>query len=151
VTPLSPQEKSLSAEAGSPSPPPVMNPQLQQIMSQPSKIGLSQDQNIPIKTKPAAVAPSGILVPSSEHPNVISGMVTDLQGKIIDNAIIEIKDKNHKPVRALKTNKLGQFAIATSLKEGQYIIEVDKDGYQFEPVIVQAQGEIIPPVLIKAK
>jgi hypothetical protein len=78
-------------------------------------------------------------------------MVTDLQGKIIDNAIIEIKDKNHKPVRALKTNKLGQFAIATSLKEGQYIIEVDKDGYQFEPVIVQAQGEIIPPVLIKAK
>ena len=78
-------------------------------------------------------------------------MVTDDQGKIVDNAIIEIKDEYNKPVRAFKTNKLGQFAIATALNNGIYIIEIEKQGIVFDQVSFEASGQIIPPIAIKAK
>ena len=84
-------------------------------------------------------------------PNIFVGMVLDNQGKILADVIIEIRDKAGFPVRALKANKLGQFRIATPLKNGTYEIELEKEGYQFDIIKLEAKGEIIEPMEIKAK
>lgn len=83
--------------------------------------------------------------------NVIVGQVVDPDGKIVEGAILEIKDEEGRPVRALKTNKLGHFMIATSLLDGRYTILAEKNGLVFEPISFDAKGEVIPPIAIWAK
>lgn len=83
--------------------------------------------------------------------NVVVGQVIDKEGKIVEAAIIEIKDKEGLPIRALKTNKLGHFMIVTPLSIGTYEILTEKEGLTFEPISIEARGAIIPPMAIKAK
>lgn len=84
-------------------------------------------------------------------PNVLAGMVFSSDGRIIDNAIVEIRDQQGFPVRALKTNRLGQFTIATPLPNGAYELDVEKEGFRFDILKIEARGEIIAPIEIKAK
>ncbi len=84
-------------------------------------------------------------------PNTIVGQVLDANGKIVEGAIMEIKDIAGRPVRAFKTNKLGHFMIVTPLMNGQYEIMTEKDGLNFEAVTFEAKGEIIPPIAIRGK
>lgn len=84
-------------------------------------------------------------------PNTIVGQVMDSKGKIIEGAILEIKDMAGRPVRALRTNKAGHFIIVTSLTNGQYELITEKEGYEFEPVSFTTEGKIIPPIAIRAK
>ena len=84
-------------------------------------------------------------------PNIISGMVFDKNGEIVEGAILEIRNMKGIPVRALKTNKLGQFIIATPLENGQYEMEIEKEGLNFDIIKFEAKGEIIPPFEIRAK
>jgi len=84
-------------------------------------------------------------------PNIISGMVFDKNGDIVEGAILEIRNMEGLPVRALKTNKLGQFIIATPLENGQYEIEIEKEGLSFDIIKFEAKGELIPPFEIRAK
>jgi len=84
-------------------------------------------------------------------PNTIVGQVVEPDGKIVEGAILEIKDQEGRPVRALKTNKLGHFMIVTSLVNGKYEMTTEKEGLSFEPVTFEARGEIIPPIGIWAK
>ena len=72
-------------------------------------------------------------------------------GKIIEAAILEIKDASGRPVRAVKTNKLGHFLIVTPLQEGIYEIISEKEGFEFNDVSFEAKGDIIPPIAIRAK
>lgn len=85
------------------------------------------------------------------HPNILAGMVLDHQGMIVENAIIEIRDQKGLPVRAVKTNKLGQFTIATPLASGIYELEIEKNGLSFDILKLETKGEIIPPIEIRAK
>lgn len=96
------------------------------------------DQNLPFPSTPTT-------------PNTAVGMVLDKDNKIIENAIIEIRDPNGTPVRATKTNKLGQFISTTPLKNGIYQLQVDKDGYEFNLVSLELKGQILPPLKIQAK
>ena len=84
-------------------------------------------------------------------PNVIVGQVMDTAGKIIEGAILEIKDSMGHAVRALRSNKLGHFMTVTPLPNGSYNIEIDKEGFQFEPFRFDAKGEVMPPIAIKAR
>lgn len=102
-------------------------------------------------TKAARFAPEAAPPGPPEIPNVIVGQVLDASGKIIENVILEVRDSAGRPVRALKTNKVGHFAIVTSLKEGIYEIETEKEGLVFDKVHFEAKGEIIPPIEIRAK
>jgi len=86
-----------------------------------------------------------------EYPNILVGQVMDITGKIIEGAILEIKDSGGRPVRALKTNRAGHFMIVTPLANGEYQIFTEKDGLEFDPVSVQPTGEIISPIAIKSK
>jgi len=83
--------------------------------------------------------------------NTVVGQVMDMDRKIIEGAILEIKDLNGRPVRALKSNKAGHFIIVTPLANGKYEISIEKDGFTFEPVSFETKGEIIPPIAIKGK
>lgn len=83
-------------------------------------------------------------------PNVLVGMVFDTNGKIVDGAIIEIRDSQGNPVRAFRTNKLGQFRIVTPLPNDTYEIEIDKTDLKFDIIKLQLNGDLVKPIEIKA-
>jgi len=84
-------------------------------------------------------------------PNVLVGMVLEPEGNIIEGAIIEIRDVEGSPVRALRSSRLGQFMIATPLPNGTFEIETEKEGYQFDLIKITLSGTIVPPIEIRAK
>jgi hypothetical protein len=81
--------------------------------------------------------------------NTIVGQVMDMDRKIVEGAILEIKDSTGRPVRALKSNKAGHFIIVTPLANGKYEVTTEKEGFKFEPVSFEGKGEMIPPIAIK--
>ncbi len=83
-------------------------------------------------------------------PNVIVGMATDGEGKIVDGVIVEIQDTHGNPTRVIKTNALGQFKISTPLANGTYLLIAEKEGYIFDRVNIDLDGEIVEPVRIIA-
>ena len=97
-------------------------------------------------TKIATPAKGAVLTP--EAPNVIMGVVKDPRGNPLPNILVEVKDSEDNPVRAFKTNGLGQFASATPLSNGTYTIylEDSKNQQKFDAVKFDAIGEIIPPI-----
>jgi len=84
-------------------------------------------------------------------PNIVVGQAVDADRKIIEGAIMEIKDSSGRPIRALKSNKLGHFTIVTPLDNGRYDIVTEKDGFEFSPVSFEATGELIPPILVQGR
>ena len=112
--------------------------------------------NLPEQPKPlqaTAKAEFGeIPMPETpDTPNIIVGMITSQEGKMVENAIIEIQDTEGNPVRALRTNQLGQFRTATPLVDGRYLIIPEKEGFQFDIIEVSVQGKVVSPLKIKAK
>lgn len=87
----------------------------------------------------------------TSFPNVLSGIVTDSLGNYIEGAIVVAHDKQGLPVRALKSNKLGQFVAATPLPNGEYSISVEKDDLIFDRVAIIFNNEVLPPILVAAK
>ena len=85
------------------------------------------------------------------YPNVVVGQVVDDTRKIVEGAIMEIRDEVGRPVRAIRSNKLGHFVTVTPLDPGKYQIATEKDGYQFYPVSFEAAGALIPPILVEGK
>ncbi|MEK7166642.1 MAG: PrgI family protein [Patescibacteria group bacterium] len=88
----------------------------------------------------------------TSYPNVITGIIKDGTGIQLPGLIITVKDKDGVPVRALKTNKLGQFAASTPLANGTYLIEVEdpKNKFQFNRIEVSLSGLVLPPLEISA-
>jgi hypothetical protein len=104
------------------------------------------------KVIPPPAEPASLPIPNPpEIPNVIVGMVLNSQGKILPGAIIEIRDAEGMPVRASKTNKLGQFFIVTPLQDGDYEIETEYPEEIFDIIKLKTEGKIIPPLKIQAK
>ena len=83
-------------------------------------------------------------------PNLITGIIKDSRGNILSNILVEIKDKDGNPVRAFKTNNLGQFASATPLLNGVYtlIFEDPEEKHNFDRVEITVSGEIVLPIEI---
>ena len=109
---------------------------------------------LPAKPKAQTVDPtfaSGVVMPlSPEKPNLITGITLDKTGKILPGVILEIRDKQGLPVRALRSNKLGQFFIATPLADGIYQIQAEHSDQKFAIIKLEAKSEIIPPLKIQA-
>ena len=131
----------------------VQRPQSQ--VYPPSPLPTYQIQQSVQKKSPASVqaqfSPEAAPPSPPTQPNVVVGQVTDSYGKIIEGAILEIIDPQGRPVRALKTNRVGHFLSVTPLSNGIYKIVIEKDGYGFEPLNFEAKGATIPPIAIKAK
>lgn len=101
-----------------------------------------------VKAQPAY----GKMLPNTPTiPNVINGIVKDNKGLLLSTVVIIVKDKNDEPVRALKTNKIGQFALSTPVPNGVYTLELEKEGYEFDIIEVESNGSIMSPIEIKAR
>lgn len=87
------------------------------------------------------------------YPNIVGGVVKDTKGDILPNIIVEVKDQQGNPVRAFKTNKLGQFTASTPLANGDYTIELEdpKDAYHFDVIAIKLTGGFFQPLEIMAK
>jgi hypothetical protein len=93
-------------------------------------------------------------IPMPNRPdtaNIVVGMATNWDGKIVDGVIIEIQDEHGIPTRVIKTNSLGQFKISTPLANGRYLIIAEKEGYNFDRVNVDLSGQIVEPIKIIAQ
>ncbi len=84
-------------------------------------------------------------------PNIINGIVTDSLGNYLEGVIVVTHDRQGLPVRALKTNKLGQFLAATPLPNGMYNIVLEKDDLIFDELEIKLDGQVIPPIRVSAK
>ncbi|MEK7091099.1 MAG: PrgI family protein [Patescibacteria group bacterium] len=90
-------------------------------------------------------------VPPPEHPNLLTGLVLDPAGSYLEGVILELSDAAGLPVRALRSNKLGQFMTATPLPTGTYTLIAEKEGLHFASLTLSVKNQIIDPILIKAQ
>ncbi len=112
------------------------------------------ESTIPHKLDPAIAAQFSTTLPIPTTPtvaNLVVGMVLNDLGKIIPNALIEILDTRGETVRALKTNRLGQFFCASPLAQGQYRLKVEHPEFEFAIMEFKAENKIIPPIKISAQ
>lgn len=91
------------------------------------------------------------MIPLTDKPNVLSGQITMKDGTPVEGAIFIVRDANGIPLRALRTNKLGQFLSATPLANGRYTIEVEDEHAKFDSFAINLGGAIVAPFEIKAK
>lgn len=85
-----------------------------------------------------------------DSPNLILGIIKDSRGNVLSNVLVEVKDEAGNPVRAFKTNALGQFASATMLQNGTYIVDFEdpKGEHAFTSARLVADGTILQPLVI---
>ncbi len=81
-------------------------------------------------------------------PNIVMGIVRDPRSKTLPNILVEVVDQNNIPVRAFKTNSLGQFAAATPLADGTYKVyfEDPQKQHEFEIIQITLDGTIFNPI-----
>ena len=91
-----------------------------------------------------------MIPPKVSFPNVVNGIVRDNKGLLLSGVVMIIKDTSNEPVRALKSNKIGQFVISTPLPNGTYTLELEKEGYDFDIIQVEIRGEVMKPIEIRA-
>lgn len=84
-------------------------------------------------------------------PNVVVGQVVDETRRILEGAIMEIRDSAGRAIRAIRSNRAGHFVTVTPVDNGRYDIITDKEGYEFFPVSFEANGQIIPPILVQGR
>jgi hypothetical protein len=108
----------------------------------------------PATTTPAKAANTKLksinLPVPPRSPNLIVGVTTSKEGRLIEGAIVQVLDSAGVPARAMKTNALGQFATSTPLSPGTYRIEVEADGHTFPAQQLVINDSIIQPFEISA-
>lgn len=138
-----PQQK--VAQPAQPAPQPIQTEQPAQSLNQEAKQEPEPEPKPEPKQKQKQQKPS-----NDVNANIISGVVKDKNGKIVDSAVVIIKDKDGDAIRALKTNQLGQFRTQTPMQNGKYTIEIIKGGMKFDIIAVEATGNVISPLSIIA-
>lgn len=124
--------------------------QTEEIYQKTSKNAVPTQVTDTVVTAPIA-KPMERLPMLTSSPNVVNGIVTDTAGNLLEGVIIIVHNKDGIPVRALKTNKLGQFTGATPLPDGDYNIIFEKDSWVFNAVSLNLIGEVLPAVKIYPK
>jgi len=85
--------------------------------------------------------------------NVVTGIVKDGDQNLLPGVLVTVKDKDGMPLRALKTNRLGQFAASTPIANGTYLVEVEDPRlrFTFDRAQITLNGSIVPALEIFAK
>lgn len=86
-------------------------------------------------------------------PNVITGLVKDDTGNFLPGILVTVTNGDGIPMRALKTNKLGQFAASTQLASGTYFVEIEdpRGRFTFSRVQITLNNAVVPILEIIAK
>lgn len=98
--------------------------------------------------RPVKPAPT---ISLTDIPNVVNGAVADQRGAPMEGVIMIIKDKAGNSVRALKTNRIGQFIVSTPLENGTYYLEFELPNYEFKVYEIVLSGQVIAPMDIRGK
>lgn len=86
-------------------------------------------------------------------PNVVTGIIKDYMENYLSGVLVTVRDKDGVPQRALKTNKLGQFASSVPLPNGTYLVEVEdpRAMHVFDRAQITLTGVILPALEIISK
>lgn len=111
-------------------------------------ISLGDSKNVTPVTPEASLKAGFPELPDT--PNIVMGIVKDPRGRVMPNILVEIMDTQGIPVRAFKTNALGQFAAATPLPNGEYnvLLEDPRKQGDFEQIKITLDGTIFNPLEI---
>ncbi len=106
-----------------------------------------------VKIVSPSVAPQVGMPKLPEIANAPSGIIKSPKGQVLPGVIVEIKNQEGTPVRALKSGKLGQFSVSTPLANGTYTIHLEdpQKNFYFDIIEVPLTGKIIAPLEIFAK
>lgn len=151
---IKPPEPAVATVSPIQAPPIVQRPEPQIFKPKPKKKPITLPEKPGRPKEPSIEAKFGPTLPfpePSSQLNTLVGMVLDKNGKILENAIIEIRDSRGIPVRAFRTNKLGQFRSVTPLDDGDYEIEIEKEGFKFDILKIKLTGAVVEPLEIRAK
>lgn len=119
----------------------------QPLVASPSTINSVQVQ----KNTTAPITAQNISLPATPTvANLISGLILGADNRLIENAIVQINDSQGIPQRAVKSNPLGQFGIATPLENGKYQIEVESDNLTFPIISISCEGKVLQPIKIQS-
>lgn len=85
-----------------------------------------------------------------DTPNLIIGIIKDARGNVLSGILVDVKDKDGNPIRAFKTNVLGQFVSATPLANGTYAVDFEdpKGQNKFTSISLTADGTILQPIIV---
>lgn len=140
--------KAVSADA-----PPTIEADVDNNNIEPSGASTSLNSVIPQSfTSQESVKAENITLPATpKTPNLVSGLVLDPSGKLVENAIVQIVDEAGIPKRAVKSNLLGQFMISTPLENGSFYLEIEHDIFEFPKVSLFLDGHVFVPIKVSAK
>lgn len=87
------------------------------------------------------------------YPNIVTGITRDSDNNLLPGVLVTVRDRDGMPIRALKTNRLGQFAASTPIANGTYLVEIEdpRGRYTFDRVQVTLNGSVVPALEIIAK
>jgi hypothetical protein len=141
-------------QADSYTPPEVMPQQPTQSAPQVTTVPLPEPEPLEPGTPAVSVSPENQVATGfpqiPDTPNIVLGIVKDARGKVLPNMIVEVVDQSGNPVRAFKTNALGQFSSATPLTAGNYqiLIEDTRRVHEFNPIDIEINNKIFQPLEI---
>jgi hypothetical protein len=142
-------QQPMTMNAGQPATP-VMNQPTAPVQQLSTQSAPAQAHSPYVHNVPQDMTKNAGLLNVSDTPNVVIGLVKDSRGNALSHILVEVKDENSNPVRAFKTNVLGQFASATPLSNGTYTIELEdpKKLHSFDVVKITPNGQIMMPIEI---
>jgi hypothetical protein len=74
-----------------------------------------------------------------------------VKGDLLPGVVVIVKNDKNRPVRAMKTNSLGQFITTTALPNGEFLIEFSKEDYAFDKYSLTLNGDILSTFEFYAK
>jgi hypothetical protein len=134
------------------SPPPPSVSEAMQAPVQPKNVANGPKSVVTVINTQAAATKAG-LPRLTNIANVITGLVKDGAGNFLPGILVTVINGEGMPMRALKTNKLGQFAASTPLGSGTYYVEIEdpRERFTFSRVQITLTGAVVPAIEIIAK
>ena len=128
-------------------------PQAPQPMRQAGVVQAQKPSEPTVQTMNPDIATRAGLPRLTTFPNVVTGIIKDYDNNLLPGVLVTVKDKDGVPLRALKTNKLGQFAASTQLLNGTYVVEVEdpRERFVFDRAQITINGTVLPALQIIAK
>ncbi|MEI7578732.1 MAG: PrgI family protein [bacterium] len=83
--------------------------------------------------------------------NNMNGLITNKTGKIISEAVVNIKDEKETLVRRILVDVQGKFFLRNPLPNGIYYIDISAQGFKFNRYKVILQGEQLYSFQFRAK
>ena len=125
----------------------------QQGVVRPAGVTEQQSPSATVRVVTADMAAKIGLPRLTTFPNVITGILKDSSGNLLSGILVTVRDRDDIPVRALKANKIGQFAASTPLPNGTYTIDIEdpREQFIFDRIALTLTGELLPAVEVTAK